>query len=195
VEKNRTTICSVLYEVFSKQECESLVRLGEEKGFELVSFQIDGREEFRPDVRNGERCIMDDDILAEKFWQKIKDHIPKYQGDTDEYEVVGLNERLRFLRYANGMNFKPHKDDPYIRPSGHPKHGERSFVTVLIYLNEGFEGGATTFFDEDKNAIPVVPEMGSVVVFQHDLWHEGSPLESGTKYAIRTDVMYRKKTA
>eukprot|EP00026_Physarum_polycephalum_P021671 Phypoly_transcript_25068.p1 GENE.Phypoly_transcript_25068~~Phypoly_transcript_25068.p1 ORF type:complete len:176 (+),score=13.36 Phypoly_transcript_25068:44-529(+) len=146
-----------------------------------------GRQEYAPDVRNSDRCIIDDEALAEKFYQKIKSHVPvQYMG----CQAVGLNERLRFLRYDPGNDFKPHQDGMYYRQSG-PKMGERSYITVQIYLNEGFEGGATTFFDEENTAIPVVPKIGSVLVFQHDLYHEGSLLVSGRKYAIRTDVMYK----
>ena len=32
--------------------------------------------------------------------------------------------------------------------------------------------------------------QGSVLIFQHDILHEGSELLSGKKYAVRTDVMY-----
>ena len=48
--------------------------------------------------------------------------------------------------------------------------------------------------------VAVVPRAGRVLVFQHDILHEGSllrclsptldPCRSGTKYAMRTDVMY-----
>lgn len=45
-----------------------------------------------------------------------------------------------------------------------------------------FRGGETLFLDqEDKanergKATPVVPLTGRVVVFEHTLWHSGSPL-------------------
>ena len=41
--------------------------------------------------------------------------------------------------------------------------------------------------------MPVVPRAGRVLVFQHNILHEGSTLISGTKYAMRTDVMYKCK--
>ena len=41
--------------------------------------------------------------------------------------------------------------------------------------------------------LDVVPRAGSVLLFEHRLYHEGSLLVSGTKYAIRTDVMYTNK--
>jgi hypothetical protein len=38
----------------------------------------------------------------------------------------------------------------------------------------------------------VTPQAGSVVAFEHGLLHEGEPVTSGRKYAIRTDAMYRQ---
>jgi hypothetical protein len=46
--------------------------------------------------------------------------------------------------------------------------GERSYVTVQLYLNEGFEGGATTFLEESYRATKVsdcVPKTGWLVRF------------------------------
>eukprot|EP00700_Malawimonas_jakobiformis_P003801 EC726717.1.p4 GENE.EC726717.1~~EC726717.1.p4 ORF type:complete len:84 (+),score=21.85 EC726717.1:437-688(+) len=66
--------------------------------------------------------------------------------------------------------------------------GERSYVTVQIYLNEGFEGGSTRFLE--GTPYDCVPKTGSVLIFQHDLFHEGEALVRGRKYTIRTDAMY-----
>ena len=102
--------------------------------------------------------------------------------------MVGLNERLRFLRYEEGDYFKPHLDGAYTRPD----QTEQSQITVQLYLNDGFEGGETTFFSPCmKNKVAVVPKPGKVLIFQHQLLHEGSVLKSGQKYSMRTDVMYK----
>lgn len=34
---------------------------------------------------------------------------------------------------------------------------------------------------------------GSVLIFQHDIMHEGSELIKGRKYSVRTDVMYTRE--
>ncbi len=35
--------------------------------------------------------------------------------------------------------------------------------------------------------------MGKVLVFQHDLLHQGSVVTSGVKYAMRTDLMFTRR--
>ncbi|CAF4553628.1 unnamed protein product [Rotaria socialis] len=70
---------------------------------------------------------------------------------------------------------------------------ETSFITVQLYLNENFQGGETTFldyFDRSRN-VACKPLTGMVLIFEHRIYHEGSMLEKGRKYTVRTDVMYR----
>lgn len=116
------------------------------------------------------------------------------------WEAVGLNERFRILRYKEGNAFPWHCDGNYMRNTK-----ERSFYTIMLYLNAGggidYTGGSTLFhFDgaevkgdceRDGVEAEYVPQAGGVVVFDHRILHEGATLEMGTKYAIRTDVMYR----
>jgi hypothetical protein len=113
------------------------------------------------------------------------------------YELVGLNERLRFLRYDLGGAFAPHSDGSYPRPREHPNYGDISRVTVQIYLNEGFEGGTTRFFPFESHIndehFDIISQTGALLLFEHPLRHSGELVTQGRKYCLRTDVMYRKK--
>ena len=138
------------------------------------------------DVRNNSRCIWDTFEEVDKIWKRIEPFVPDVWNNR---KVIGLNERLRILRYDPGEYFKSHYDGCYRR-----ENGERSYVTIQIYLNEGFEGGSTTFLGTlSDERVEVVPKTGSVLIFEHPILHEGSKLISGRKYAIRTDVMYSSK--
>jgi prolyl 4-hydroxylase len=106
--------------------------------------------------------------------------VPEKLGDKS---VVGLNERLRFYRYSPGQRFAAHTDGYFIR-----SETERSLLTLILYLNEEFTGGETFFLNSETR---VAPQTGKVLVFAHQLWHEGLPVQSGTKYILRTDVIYR----
>ena len=179
----------VLDNVLTEDECKALIEETEEKGYEAALLNVgNGRQVLDTTNRNSKRCIVDSEDQAGWLWDKIKDFIP----DTwNSYPVVGLNERLRFLKYEGGEYFKAHMDGTYVRPDG----SERSYITIQLYLNEGFEGGNTTFLSnhselEDRG---VVPRPGRILVFQHDILHEGSLLVKGTKYTMRTDIMYKIK--
>ncbi|WAQ99481.1 hypothetical protein MAR_023854 [Mya arenaria] len=165
----------VLYNVLTKEECEDYIKRTEKMGYEDALVNVGGgRQKKMTDVRNNTRCIWDTTEEADRIWQRIKEHVPK---EFQKRKVLGLNERLRFLKYKPGEYFKPHQDGSYFR-----ENGEKSF---------GFQGGSTTFMNFNlKNPVEVVPKTGSILVFQHDIMHEGSLLKKGKKYTMRTDVMY-----
>ncbi|XP_060601017.1 uncharacterized protein LOC132754407 [Ruditapes philippinarum] len=174
----------VLRNVLTEKECKDYIKKTEKMGYTDALVNIGGgRQQMMKDVRNNTRCIWDSFEEADKIWQRIKQFIPDKWRNR---EVMGLNERLRFLKYNPGEYFAPHMDGMYMR-----ENGERSFVTIQLYLNQGFKGGSTTFMSfAETERMEVVPETGMVLVFQHDIMHEGSALLEGRKYSMRTDVMY-----
>ncbi|RHY86600.1 hypothetical protein DYB37_006138 [Aphanomyces astaci] len=181
----RRILAFVLENVLSSGECNALIRHSEASGYEPALLNVGyGRHVLRPDVRNNDRCIIDDVATASIVWDRVRPHLPStFQGKP----VVGVNERLRFLRYYPGQEFKPHCDGSYRRPDG----SEQSYITIQIYLNGGddLEGGDTVIFDRD-NTIKVHPVPGRVLIFQHyNVEHSGAPVINGVKYAIRSDIM------
>ncbi len=65
--------------------------------------------------------------------------------------------------------------------------GSETLFTLLVYLNDNYRGGETKF-RQDK--LEVHPQRGSALLFEHHLWHQGAELIEGTKYILRTDVVY-----
>ena len=87
---------------------------------------------------------------------------------------------------------------------------------MVVYLNDDFEGGHTTFLAEQSDAfrinVPsssghpgvsamdrrvracVQPRKGSVLLFNHDVLHEGTPVADGgkMKYILRAEVMFSR---
>ena len=61
---------------------------------------------------------------------------------------------------------------------------QESNYTAIIYLNDDFIGGETYF--TDKN-VSINPKAGSLLLFQHQLKHEGKSVELGTKYIFRAN--------
>lgn len=198
----------VLHNILSKEECEALIAKSESQEFEMARINTGHQEVSMPEIRNNDRTYIDDDDLAEEIWKRIAASLPKesepqlhtFKGFMPEvWNAVGINERLRVLRYGPGTYFAPHFDGSYQRREiSHPQYGDTSFITAQIYLNEGFTGGATSFInpnshDESSAArVDVIPKTGSILIFEHRLFHEGAMLIEGCKYTIRTDIMFHK---
>eukprot|EP01083_Nonionella_stella_P029538 81269_1 len=180
----------LIRDVFTKQECDELIQFSERIGYEDALVNIGyGRQQKIPSFRNCKRMMIDNYDMIHCLWSRTHRFIPTY---FNRRRRISFNERLRFLRYYKGEFMGPHFDGTYVRANG-----ERSQLTFLLYLNDGFKGGNTTFLDTfDANGkgryAPNITQ-GMVVMFQHDLYHEGSMLEEGRKYIIRTDVMYTSK--
>ncbi|PYH97250.1 oxidoreductase domain-containing protein [Aspergillus ellipticus CBS 707.79] len=141
-------------------------------------------------------------------------------GRNKSYRLTRLNERLRFLKYEGGEYFRPHWDGFYTTPdkteksyftvhlylngAGEQDHNEWKKAMKKVGTsgeknldtNGELLGGATSFlegFNEKGRTLRVFPRTGSVLVFQqNDLMHAGDPVLRGTKYTVRTDIMYQR---
>lgn len=176
----------VVEDLLSPEECDSFIQRSEALGYEEALVTSPDGQVFAPDVRNNHRVICDDPELAEELWEKVQDVIPL---EMEGHRACGVNERFRFYRYNRGEQFNWHQDGPFENDGG-----QRSFLTLMIYLNDGFEGGETSFndsySDEPFDDFQVVPRKGMALFFVHSIFHKGEPVLQGRKYVLRTDVMY-----
>ncbi|CAF3518479.1 unnamed protein product [Rotaria socialis] len=66
----------------------------------------------------------------------------------------------------------------------------------MAYLNHSYTDGHTNFLDDTTKPHDITyalkPETGMVLIFQHDLFHEGETVSTGKKYIMRSDVMYKR---
>ncbi|MGG7439800.1 2OG-Fe(II) oxygenase [Chryseobacterium arthrosphaerae] len=170
----------LIKDFLSHEECDQYIHRSEEQQFEEAKISVYGRQLMNKGIRNNDRLMMFDEIIAEGLFKRAAEFLAQEQ---DGYNILNFNEMLRVYRYAPGQQFKMHRDGSYIR-----NEKEKSFYTFMIYLNDDFEGGETEF----ENLLTVTPEKGMALIFYHPLRHEGKALVSGLKYVLRTDVMYRK---
>ncbi len=167
-------------DVMTPDECAAQIARIEAAGPEAAPISGASGFEMRPEIRNNARVILDDAPFAAELYARVRAHVPtELAGLT----AVGANERFRCYRYTPGQRFAPHYDGSFIR-----NDRERSLLTLIVYLNEDYAGGATAFHDFD---LRVRPRRGMALLFQHLLLHEGCVVTEGVKYAMRSDVMYR----
>lgn len=165
----------------SLKECEDIIFFSEHKGYDEAKVSLSSGAKMLKGIRNNYRLIYTDEVLAQKYWTKVKAFCP---SKIEEHEVLGLNEQFRFYRYEENQRFKRHIDGRFKRNSQ-----EESRITFMIYLNEDFEGGQTAFDD-----ITIEPKTGSALCFIHEQKHESTPIKKGTKYVLRSDIMYKIPT-
>jgi hypothetical protein len=150
-----------------------------------------------------------DPAFSSALWSRIAPHIPSHVNGR---RVRGLNRRFRVYRYVPGAEYRCHidgawppssihpLDDSYIYDASPVGQPQSSLYTFLLYLNDDFDRGETTFFmpalqDGVMNAFPLKPVAGAAALFPHGegkgaLLHEGSGVTCGVKFIVRTDVLY-----
>jgi len=167
---------------FTPDECKGFIDFSEKQGYEeaLIRTRSEG-EVMNKEIRDNDRVIWDNPQVAAQLFDLVKEHLPVIDG----FHPIGLNERFRYYRYKDGQKFKPHVDGAFKR-----NESEISLLTMLIYLNEGFEGGSTFLIGINEE---VKPKEGMLLLFDHKILHSGASVTAGTKYVLRTDVMYKLK--
>ncbi|KAF9530790.1 hypothetical protein CPB83DRAFT_850321 [Crepidotus variabilis] len=194
--------------VFSPEDCAELIKLAESDSKwkqAAVHYGMGADQNYvNTDYRNSERILRFDNDAAEKLYKKLLPYVhelvevkagSKWEGIFGQrgpvkgtWNLVGLNERLSFLKYRKGHYFRSHCDGQLDLPDG-----RKSRVTLQIYLGEdGVQGGATRIEGRKGKHLDVLPKKGRVLIFQQrNIWHNGQDVEKGIKYAVRSDFMFR----
>ncbi|CAF2100707.1 unnamed protein product [Rotaria magnacalcarata] len=213
---------STISNFLSAIECQQLIARAEESGFKLSPPSGGGHgRTHREDARTNEYTVITDQSLADKLFQRVSPLLPRtlewmadnayFTKDTGgrEWSIVGCVDRLRFYKYNKDEEYPEHMDGSYSRiitynNESQKTHKQHSFLTLLIYLNDDFQGGETKFYPdkqhcrflrdiENKQAVHIVqPKQGMALVNIHNILHEGSKVQSGIKYVLRTDILYQK---
>jgi hypothetical protein len=175
--------------LFTPAECAAL--LEGTAGAEWLPATVNAAEGRVVDarVRNSTTAVLRDPALADELFRRVLPHVPARmstelggRGRTP-MEVARVFVPLRIYRYEVGQHFGLHQDQSYAG-----EDGTRSLLTLMVYLNEGFRGGETDFPEQERT---IVPRTGDALLFQHMLLHAGKAVEEGTKYVLRSDVLYR----
>lgn len=146
-----------------------------------------------------------DDIFREK---------PDLDGlEIDGYERIKIkNDELSLLitnRICECLNIYNFRVSPYWYPTRYINGGglsihsdgssydevHSSSYTILMYLNDEFEGGRTVFvedYDDDEivneNSEYVTPKKGMILLLNQNKLHFAEKVSNGVKYILRGDI-------
>jgi hypothetical protein len=173
----------------SAEECLAEIDRAQFAGFDAQAYGARGPTEVR------RRAVLEDAACTNLLWERTSPFLPPldqlYRGPLvpsplpsvalSAYVPTGMNPRLRYYGYYPGERFPEHFDISY-----EESPESRSFLTFIVYLNEGYRGGETRFGD-----VTITPRLGMALLFPHELRHEGAEIVEGWKCILRSDVMYR----
>lgn len=196
-------IAYLLYNVLNEKQCDWLNNLlnthsntkhVSEDGYHRNYRDCERLQEWMPDlgeyilkrISNYTSVVMHIDNTDNKLLERGIAHNRMSYG---RWKLYGLNPRFRLCKYIEGGHFAPHFDGDYERDPNC-----KSFKTFMVYTNTVNDGGTTDFIDYKTKEVyyEVKPVMGMAIIFNHHLYHQGSPLKSGVKYIVRSDIMYTR---
>ncbi|KAJ7040983.1 hypothetical protein C8F04DRAFT_1219605 [Mycena alexandri] len=197
----------IINDVFEAAECEALIDAAEAVGMLPDEPTAGSAAQLASVLAHNFIWLADTEFLATMYSRVVALLPQTVHGGA----VRGINARFRLYRYRPGALYRPHIDGAWPASALDSTTSPPSYVydsdptvysrlTFLIYLNDDFDGGYTTFFLPSAEhgvleARPVKPRTGTVCVFPHgaargSLLHEGSGVTQGAKYVIRTEVLY-----
>jgi len=172
----------VFANLLSAEECEALVESAEPRLERSLTV----------DIRTGGEELNQDRTSHGMFYTRGENEVVR----RIEARIARLlnwpaknGEGLQVLRYRRGAQYKPHYD--YFNPTEPGtatilRRGGQRVASLIMYLREPEEGGATVFPDI---GLRVRPQQGSAVFFSYALAHPasltlhgGEPVKAGEKW-------------
>jgi len=167
--------------------CEHIIQVANSQQFEASGILVDQVDR---EVRSSDFWRLGDhDSLAQSTNKLLMSKVMVVQRLLSEHYGIKfpIAENFSVLRYQTGQFYQRHVDNILLASrfqelkQGIPTRD----ISVVGYLNDGFEGGETYF---DRQDIKVTPEAGAALVFPSYFTHphQSLPVTKGTKYAFTT---------
>jgi prolyl 4-hydroxylase len=174
--------------LFTERECDFLTRLAEPLFEPANTVEEYTHREIRNPIRTSDTAAFPW-VGENPAVHALNRRIAKASETAPEQ-----GETLQVLRYRAGQEYKPHTE-------AIPGLANQRIMTMLVYLNDDFEGGETDFPDL---GITVRPKRGDGLLFRNvdaqgkpdaSVLHAGVPVRSGTKLLASRWILEHPVTA
>ena len=221
--RGRSVVASI-DNVLSKRQCNEIIENSMQRDFGSMLGKYNSCQ------RNNSRSLILDENLAANLWKDLEPEISAFMSENNlpfqplgfdvsrgEWMLYGLNEAFRINQYSATGNqfFAIHRDAQYC-----PNGDRRSLLTLLVYLNDDFSGGETSFYlpkdtkdesvslgkdmivedeiksrggiEEGYDAFKIEPSSGKAIIFSQNILHESIPVTKETKFVLKTDIVVKR---
>ncbi|MEH6591238.1 MAG: 2OG-Fe(II) oxygenase [Halioglobus sp.] len=178
---------SIIKGFLSAQECKQFVRFAEKQGREWLKLNDEERSTEKKLVLKKDPGRVTQRVDVYKKQKQIEQWITTACTEHVEpafNQSAQWFEEPQLLRYGPGGMYQPHSDADAVDIETQRYHRviDRDF-SVLVYLNDNYEGGGLHFVGQDYT---YQPSAGDLAFFPSGnlFVHESLPILSGTKYAL-----------
>ena len=170
-------ILYVVNDFLSNDECNAFVDAS--KGKLKPSTVISPDKHIQHESRTSENCWIEHNAneIVHEVSKRFSILVQMPIRNAEQYQLV---------YYKKGAEYKPHFDSFDYETDDGKKNwepGGQRMISVIAYLNDVEEGGATKF---DHYDLEIIPEKGKTIIWPAE-WthaHSGSIVTKGNKYII-----------
>lgn len=133
-----------------------------------------------------------DPKISSGIYQKLAPHLPKEYTDGQQQKWIfkRATKAVMFAKVDPEQHFGIHTDTGYEYDKNENAYSK---YTLLLYLNDDYNGGTTSFYTNDfQKTFYIVPKRGRVLCFDIDLFHSGDKVSDGVKCWIGTELVCGK---
>lgn len=105
--------------------------------------------------------------VSKKTIIKVEEFVNKVFGS----EKFSLN-----IMWINRIDGDSNKDDTF--------HNDHSAVSLIIYLNDDFEGGEFEYIDENRNKVQIKPKKNLTILLDKKVIHRVKPVSKGVRFSL-----------
>lgn len=185
----------LLNNALSPEECAGMLKRS--KGERFQDIHVGKSKSNEDTLARFNRAVVDDMELADvlydrvvgaledipELWERFSEASWTQKNSNVPIKATRLNSKFHFLKYGFGDFTVPLRDGQFT--SGE----EKSFITMQVYLNDGFKGGLTSFRGAKKH-FDVKTKPGSILLFDQELRHEECEVVKGRRHVLRSEVMF-----
>jgi PKHD-type hydroxylase len=174
---------------FTKEECKKIIDISKNKklieGTIFNNTNTNTNTNTNKKIRNSKICwLYSHEEEVTWIYQRITDIVVNLNFQFFQFDLFGLSDYLQFTNYkAPGGKYGKHVDRTYDIPVRK--------LSVSIQLNDpkDYEGGELKLYiGEDKDALIMNKNQGSLIVFPSYVLHEVMPVTKGERNSLVTWV-------
>ena len=178
-----TNIVKEIPDFLTPEECDIIIELSKPNLVNSLVYS-DKEDQLNTTTRKSMQCWLKDEV--DSVIKKVSDKTAELTGFPTRNQ-----ESLQVVSYTEGGFFNPHYDacrgdEKYCHRMNN--NGGPRYMTLLIYLNDDYDGGETLF---PKLNYKTSPKKGNAVLFYDtddngkildDSLHGGNPVSNGMKW-------------
>lgn len=175
-------------DILTKDQCKRLMEIAEKQGMtpsEVIDYGAKGDRATNTGFRKSVQAWLKDS--TDPLTMRLAEYTEKMTGypraNQEMVQIVKYDEGGQFIQHYDACD---HVDQEYCARVNHWAGHRRA--TLLIYLNDDFEGGETEF---TKLGLKIKPEAGKGILFWstkeddkiiEKSMHQGHPVKNGNKW-------------